>query len=123
MTLTEKEAREKWCPFAREVHGHGGNRAAYGSGSSADIEGEPGDAEQFGREMADMHPCISSDCMAWRWSDPEEEYYSAYVGFQRRTKPEGDNWTDELGSAGGVIGWTRPIKNRRGYCGLAGRPE
>jgi hypothetical protein len=41
-------------------------------------------------------PCVGSSCMAWRWYDPTER------------------WED---------GHKRRVDERRGYCGLAGKPE
>lgn len=51
MIMTEAEAKEKWCPFVRQMHA------------------------QFELSFNRMHPggiaencnCIASDCMAWRW--------------------------------------------------------
>jgi hypothetical protein len=61
-TMTEDQAREKWCPFARVA------AADYSSnkGSGGDIR--PGAY------------CIASRCMAWRWdldtvaTEPHEGY-------------------------------------------------
>lgn len=69
MLLTEKEARNKWCPFTRaEVDGSVINRTALGYGDD------------------EAWRCIASDCMAWRWTetvyrDPAtDEYSSTKVG-------------------------------------------
>jgi hypothetical protein len=55
---SEKEARERWCPFARVFVSDCSEPAAcnrYGSG------------EQFPNAR-----CIGSKCMAWRWvPDPD----------------------------------------------------
>lgn len=61
--MTEEEAAKRWCPFARDLQSHGGNRLAYGVYRS---EADPDSLGQFSAEMADMHPCIGSFCMAWR---------------------------------------------------------
>jgi hypothetical protein len=47
--MTEQEAAEKWCPFAREVMDdpHPAANRAY--------DGDP------------VTKCIASRCMAWRW--------------------------------------------------------
>jgi hypothetical protein len=54
--LSQKEATEKWCPFARAADGGGAviNR---------DWAGLP-DKKAI---------CISARCMAWRWEDRRSE--------------------------------------------------
>jgi hypothetical protein len=55
MRLSVTEAAKRWCPFTRmSRHGTTVNRAF------SDVTREP----VIPREAA----CISSDCMAWRWS-------------------------------------------------------
>ncbi len=62
MIVTEKQAKGKWCPFARVIHGAGdvpvpANRFSNGQRSAAS-------------------QCIGSACMVWRWiaSGPERGY-------------------------------------------------
>lgn len=53
--LTEKEAKEKWCPFARNpipLRSNLGN-VGFVVGNRAKDD--------------DQSPCIASECMAWRW--------------------------------------------------------
>ena len=55
MTLTEEEAKTKWCPFARvgvseNVSSHSANRTPLGG-----VDG-----------LNNANLCIGSDCMAWR---------------------------------------------------------
>jgi hypothetical protein len=50
--LTEKEAREKWCPMVR-----------YSSGTGDDA------ANRFGVTSPAVCRCIASDCMMWRWDE------------------------------------------------------
>ena len=64
MTMTESDAREKWCPFARGFHGD--NRAAYGSHGDGPVE------DDYSKEMAANYPCITSDCMAWEWDADQQ---------------------------------------------------
>lgn len=52
--MTEDDAKEKWCPFARVFDTGSSNRVA------ADDDGPT--AAAAGSE------CIASDCMAWRWA-------------------------------------------------------
>jgi hypothetical protein len=92
--LTEREAREKWCPYANvyvPYHGTGaaGNR---GLSDGRDLQGNKGQAQ-----------CIASDCMAWRKVDQ--------VGIG----PNGEQRDRDLD------GRTRWVD--RGYCGAFGRPD
>jgi hypothetical protein len=66
--------------------------------------------------------CIGSACkMAWRWHDPEFETHETFARFPPRAdegwQPSGppDKYNTQF--------FSRPTPNRRGYCGLAGRPE
>jgi hypothetical protein len=54
--------------------------------------------------------CIGSCCMQWRWDGPAVEAY--------KWKPAGEGWQKD-----GEF-WKRavPPDERRGYCGLAGKP-
>lgn len=62
--MTEEEAREAWCPFARVW--------------ATDAEGGGGDAaiNRYGDTAKTLHPnamCLGSDCMAWRWIDRDRD--------------------------------------------------
>jgi hypothetical protein len=50
--LTEDEAREKWCPFAR---------------TSGGTEEDLAINREYGGEPDVGALCLASDCMAWRW--------------------------------------------------------
>ena len=106
MLMTEEEARQKWCPFARDMLSAGGNRMAYGGGAEDEPESEDC-ARQFAAEMAAAHPCIASDCMAWRWGEC----------YGRATELEAKGYRGEAAQKN-PRGQTRP-----GYCGLAGKPD
>jgi hypothetical protein len=54
MMTTVTVAREKWCPFAR---------AQWSRGSSPSMA-----------EVTNQTRCITSDCMAWRWSATLKEF-------------------------------------------------
>lgn len=61
--LTENEAKQRWCPFARVTlypshDGSAWNRSVVNSG------------ERQRQEVATL--CIGSACMAWRWATTEE---------------------------------------------------
>lgn len=59
--LTEDEARQKWCPFARVVP----------SDASGKVwDGAPAGWNRKGL-LANPQParCLASECTAWRWRD------------------------------------------------------
>lgn len=92
--LTEKEAKEKWCPFARVFMGDWPQKTT-GSACNRIMTTEP----EEGQTSADNYildndnKCIGSDCMAWRW----------------RRRYENDDRDEK-------------ISHCTGYCGLAGKP-
>jgi hypothetical protein len=92
---TEKEAKELWCPFAR----YGFMSALHDRNitgiNRAEIESSAG--QLTSHENPDYARCIASQCMAWRW-DPKQVVGEYMV--EHRGRPE----------------------NRKGYCGLAGKP-
>ena len=62
MLKTEEEARECWCPYARnivEIKNGDGLIVAVTSGN------------KFSEDK--MSVCIASNCMAWRWKNASEE--------------------------------------------------
>lgn len=65
-SLTEKEARRKWCPEARVSLYHRATDAnrmvRYGSGVDSE--------DHVAFEAATR--CIASDCMMWQWHDHPE---------------------------------------------------
>lgn len=64
MILTEKEARKKWCPFARvKDNGCSTNRHA---GTHKRKDGK------FSI-LRSNSMCIASECMAWRWEEDNIE--------------------------------------------------
>lgn len=93
MTITEEEAKTKWCPAARctgtiDDIPVGGNRV-----------GDPWIHSRF----VEQTKCIGSGCMAWRWCEEHNidamEHYEACAPGIPGTPP-------------------KPV----GYCGLAGKP-
>ena len=100
-TMTETEAREKWCPMARTPSMVGMDGDPCGGGYPA-INRRPG-----GR-LPPPAPCrcIASACMAWRWA------------------PDDDDWVDEQIRVPGAPSYTtQNVPPRRGYCGAFGRPD
>ena len=93
MTLTEEEAKTKWCPFARIGGSAGMDGASYNR-----IEHHGGDISHTAAN------CIGSACMAWRWV-PQ-------IGVQH-----------DLRSPHGTPGQQYISGNTdRGFCGLANPP-
>lgn len=63
MILSESDARERWCPFARPV---------IGSTVYAAPEGRAVDVGDDGCPTSIGQNCIGSRCMMWSWRDAEE---------------------------------------------------
>jgi hypothetical protein len=73
MTLTEAEAKTKWCPFARV----GGPMQSSAEGTSYNRwQGSDGTTEAM---LGENHItlCIGSACMAWRWHADAEDHVAA----------------------------------------------
>jgi hypothetical protein len=97
--MTEAEATEKWCPFAR-----------------AGIRYAEGNRDPDGGPRAPCR-CIASACMAWRWSQHRLEF-----SYDEK-RPDGDGWEPSPFVPVSMRPlWQRPRENRGGYCGLAGTP-
>lgn len=109
---TEKEAAELWCPHARLVHVFGGKAAPIAGNSVMHAD--------TGR--VDVVRCIGSRCSQWRWFDAFDQTIRSTI------QPPGNGWEDcgkaALQSDETIRVWTRiiPDDERRGFCGLAGRP-
>jgi hypothetical protein len=94
MIVTEKEAAEKWCPFARVIeHTESGNIVPPSNRTVL----PDGDSDEW-RFAADA-PCVGSLCMSWRWNitPADAERY-------RSSMP-----------------MTKDFHEANGYCGLAGK--
>lgn len=94
---TVLEAREMWCPFAR----------------NADDETVEGDLpESINRawqgEAKTNCMCLADGCMAWRWILPDG--CKVHKGNLWKLGPDGKSWDM-------VPDW-----NPEGFCGLAGKP-
>jgi hypothetical protein len=103
--LTEDEAKTKWCPEARvkwaKRNGDGNNWSTR--------DGDPAfNVVRIERAGDEYHvgSCVGSSCMMWRWHEP---------------------WTSstEEGVGGDLVLRLsrKPGEPKRGFCGLAGRPE
>lgn len=96
MTMTEEEARKKWCPFAHVTHRGMKNVASWNRFEDVPPKNTVGVS------------CIASECMAWRFKPRKYRHHSFQSDDYVNTRPE---------NAHGVKG--KPLK-RKGYCGLAG---
>ena len=109
MSISEADAKTKWCPFSRVPFGNGtvsGNRG---------FDGHPSGEETL---------CVGADCMAWRWIGPELETADK---FKMGERPDGEGWECTLPDAGrdkfeNNSRWSRPYPHRDGFCGMAGKP-
>jgi hypothetical protein len=123
MMLTEKEAHQKWCPFAR-VAGLPGSEAAL-----LVYNRWPNNAEV---ERASR--CLGSACMAWRWapvpSSPAlgdvDPTIAQFIGEQklinaikRRRELTGEGLKEAKDYVESISGRFAP-QYRDGHCGLAG---
>lgn len=61
--MTEDEAKQKWCPFARCGNEPGCNRSG---------------RNRSGRDFAAEPYCLGSDCMMWRWYAQTPEQFKEY---------------------------------------------
>lgn len=96
MMVTEEEAMMNWCP--------------------AMTTRRPKKSEA----LPDLR-CLGSDCMAWRWAEmtpPAKVSKTLIEGWVHIRAEDADD---------GVEYWIEPdekrLERRRGYCGLAGKPE
>jgi hypothetical protein len=104
--VTEEDAKEKWCPFARVIE-----RDCDGSTRARNRVVHLDAAGNVLKEITDTLAgtrCIGSACMAWRWEKSEAK---AVEGYQT---PDGQSITTR---------WARidPVDGA-GFCGLAGKP-
>ena len=118
MLLTETEAKKKWCPHVRAAISHEDNNAC-----NAGVEGS---------RVPSYSCCVGSGCMMWRWAEdiPRRRWVNTANG-NDMTDPGSppnvpESWefcpADDEDSC-----WVEPqgeaTARRRGYCGLAGRPN
>lgn len=120
--MSEDEAKTKWCPASR----------VNGTGTPSDDV-----VLTSNRPTHDAYNCIGSACMAWRWSDGDQEMVAVYI-------PKADlKGSPALHAPGKEWAYVGPHHNnstylddnhywfkrpwvpgaRGGYCGLAGQPQ
>lgn len=106
MLLTEEEAKTKWCPHVRHSGEVGGT---FNRGT------QHGPLNDHEHNAGTLCNCIASACMAWRLGYVEEvrpDHPMALPASDPRTK------LDRY-----LIGETRRFLPRKGFCGIAGKPE
>lgn len=143
--LTEDQAKEKWCPFARVA---GGALMRMDQDGVVSYVTAPVAVNRGGNGSRDEVCCIASRCMAWRshgtieWKSldsfgpemtPEEKYNRLMI---RSTLLDADESVkahaialaagyDQLGPSlayGVPLMVGRQVAPSSGFCGLAGKP-
>ena len=97
MITTKEEAKTKWCPMVT-FYALPGNWFRFFIKKLTSWTSTRGNT---GRH------CIASDCAIWRWSDPPTKFKVDVPAYETKGDP---------------IGHDIPFPNRRGYCGLGGKP-
>ena len=132
MLLTEREAREHWCPHVRhefEERPSGSfNRAPYADNAINLGEGETVDDGEY------LCNCIASGCMMWRWSDKiplwrtiicDDPVARTEPDKRPKSVPASWEWLPFDIREGEPAQWVEPAAEfearHTGYCGLAGR--
>lgn len=96
--ITEREAKEKWCPQGRKIYGGKTNDGKWKPVEHVStfnlVEIMPSPDKKHKREFQRTE-CVGSQCMAWRWAE-KSAIEVPMIG--------------EVGE-------------RKGYCGAYGRPE
>ncbi len=76
--------------------------------------------------------CSGSRCMKWRWRDPLRMQSKPDTDLMAKEQPERPpwipaDWTFEPQDDDNPASWVEPEEKaqarRRGYCGLAGKPQ
>ncbi len=70
--MTEAEAKQHWCPFARVA----GGRAEQGNRWRVPLEGDLG----VRHNVIEAAMCVASACMAWRLIAPGDASRGGYCG-------------------------------------------
>lgn len=102
--MTEDEAKTKWCPFAR----------------TSDDDGSTFNRRWDGK-VSEAAACLGSGCMAWRWLQKpmRQASWTPVEGWEHSPADPGDPEDRDY--------WLQPqedaVRQRPGYCGLAGAPH
>jgi hypothetical protein len=126
MTMTEEQAKTKWCPYARTLAYDTFKNPATNEWepATASINREAGHYDKRGMETVQVsgrHRCIASECMAWRAVDKTAEWDvesgSPGPGWVKVGEPKPHPMPLEPGEMG------QEWRLVGGYCGLAGSPQ
>jgi hypothetical protein len=104
-TYTDREAGQRWCPFARVPYTMETNTGDVGMTINRD--------GTYGGDRMPAHrgygnECIGSRCAAWRWAEPATRTVTCIPAHMT---PDRDTHDEPLGEA------------RKGFCGLAVAPR
>lgn len=127
---TEEQHKTLWCAHARTmmiVTIQGREQPVPISFNRQVMVTDNGEARMTGAQL-----CLGRGCASWRWHDmpvevkivptqgwPKEEMDLKASGYRPASEPYS---TDYAGTRIEVRQWARKMENRRGYCGLAGKP-
>lgn len=100
--MTEKEAREKWCPHARLI--------------SIGRDGDESSGNRYEQDSP-LTNCYASDCMMWRWNEDQFSWHDGAMFNTPQCPVHKTNWAPFLSRS-------KSVNDRivTGYCGLAGKP-
>ena len=107
MLVTEEEAYERWCPFAR---------------TAFPLDAPAVAANRF--LVEDNRPegvprCVASQCMAWRWQPLQAD--QAFLDAVKARMAEGETMSKATKYVrANLAELGLPDKSYRGICGLAG---
>ena len=93
--ISEREAKEKWCPQARFAIGNRKDNRKENTLTVADHGPSWNMVYDTTRNSDYVAKCMGSECMAWRWAEKSAVEVP-------------------------MIG---DIKERKGYCGAYGKPD
>ena len=118
MLVTEEEAKERWCPFARAPGRMLGRRE---NGDSMDVVGFCPQNRGYATGVPlDNCRCIASQCMAWRWQplQADQPFMDAVKARMEEAGEPMSKATKYVRAHLAELGL--PDKPYRGICGLAG---
>lgn len=134
MLMNEKEARVKWCPLTRAAKMQHGDVVPSQQAVFNRLAGDPGETV-----IASVTMCIGTDCTMWRWygtypisdfkiASNSKAMSEAEAGdLVKNPPPIGWIFIPYNEQEGDPARWVEPAElshsRRKGYCGLAGRPE
>lgn len=117
-TLTEAEAKGKWCPLVRQL-GTLRQPAVPGGVDYVVASGSQNRGYQMGGAL-DNCRCIASECMAWRFDEAEFDHGECLplgtVPADPGWEQDGETWYCGPGVTGEKRTRWKRAKPRTGYC-------